>query len=61
MDISMATYNIDYAVGYFGSINIDVECDTPRDDPNFMFNLLEKADIIVRDAINTSSIARLYE
>ena len=57
----MAIYNIDYAVGYFGSINIDVECDTPRDDPNFMFNLLEKADIIVREAINTSSIARLYE
>lgn len=43
----MKTYNIEYKVGGYGCINIDVDMDVPRDNPNFMQVLQEKADNLI--------------
>lgn len=47
----MATYNIEYKVGSLGTINIDVECDTNRNDPSFMNDLRETANKLVEAAV----------
>ena len=43
----MKTYNVEYKIGMFGCINIDVEMELPRDHPDFMRVLNEKDNDIV--------------
>ena len=47
----MKTYNIEYKIGMFGCINIDVEMDLPRNHPDFMKVLESKADEIVKNEV----------
>ena len=47
----MKTYDVEYKIGMFGCINIDVEMDLPRDHPDFMRVLNEKADEIVKNEV----------
>lgn len=47
----MKTYNVEYRIGAFGCINIDVEMDLPRDHPDFMRELDFKAGEIVKYAV----------
>lgn len=47
----MKTYNVEYKIGMFGCINIDVEMELPRDHPDFKRVLNEKADEIVQNEV----------
>ena len=57
----MTTYNIEYKVGSLGTINIDVKCDTNRDDPSFMNDLREAANKLVEaEVTNYGDIDFVY-
>ena len=57
----MKTYNVEYKIGMFGCINIDVEIDIPRDSPEFMNVLNEKADEIVEnEVLNYGSVEFIH-
>ena len=45
------TYNIEYKIGMFGCINIDVEMELPRNHPDFKKVLNEKANEIVKNEV----------
>ena len=47
----MKTYNIEYKIGMFGCIIIDVEMELPRNHPDFMKVLESKADEIVKNEV----------
>ena len=55
----MKTYNIEYRIGAFGYINIDVDMELPRDHPEFMKVLNEKADEIVQNEVMCYGIVDL--
>ena len=57
----MTTYNVFYIVGSLGTINIDVECDTNRNDPSFMNDLREAANKLVEaEVTNYGDIDFVY-
>ena len=47
----MRTYNVEYKIGMFSCINIDVEMELPRDHPDFKKVINEKADEIVQNEV----------
>lgn len=53
----MKVYNIEYKIGGYGCINIDVEMDIPRDHPEFMGILNDKAEEIVKNALLSYGVA----
>ena len=57
----MATYTINISVGSYGSVNLDVEVDVDRNDPNFMNALREKASkMLIEEIENCGDVEFVY-